>query len=343
MRVARGAWATGVVVAVVVGVAAGAAGLAVGSARTPEGLNAASAPTGFAIVLGPFDDARQVAVEPTAGGAATVAAGRGGTLTASSCRPGDSVASGTAPWSVDGAPILALATSEPLYRDLGVGSHGSDVEALQRELVRLGHDVVVDGRFAAQTGRAVSALRVANGLSKGTALPLGDVAWLPTPSATMAECAALGSKVSPVDALGQVRAGLVAARVSPLPEDLVAGARTLTIGDVTVPVDDNGAVGPPNLATLEALPQTGVTLETLGQTSPVALHGTLALADPLQTATVPASAVITDGSATCVASGGSTMPVQVVSSQLGQSVILFSTVTPPSAVDVSPDASLTCG
>lgn len=339
----RGAWATGVVVAVVVGAVAGAAGLAVGSARTPQGLGAASAPTSFPIVLGSFDDARQVTVDPTAGGASTVAAGRGGTLTASSCRPGSSVASGTAPWSVDGALILALATSEPLYRDLGVGSHGSDVEALQRELVRLGRDVAVDGRYGSQTGQAVWALRVANGLTKGTGLPLADVVWLPAASATMTQCAPLGSKVSPGDALGQVGASLVAARVSPLPGDLVAGARTLTVGDVTVPVDEKGTVGQDDLAALSALPETGVALQTLGQASPVTLHGVLALADPLRTATVPASAVITDGSATCVAAGGSTTVVQVVSSQLGQSVVFFGQATPPSAVDVTPDASLTCG
>lgn len=343
MRVAKGTWATGVVVAAVVGVVAGAAGLAVGAARTPEGLGAASAPTSFPIVLGSFDDARQVTVEPTAGGAATVAAGRGGTLTASSCRPGSAVASGTAPWSVDGAPILALATSEPLYRDLGIGSHGSDVEALQLELVRLDYQVGVDGRFGSQTGRAVSALRVANGLIKGTGLPLADVVWLPAASATIAECASLGSKISPGGALGQVGATLVAARVSPLPADLVAGARTLTVGDVTVPVDEKAAIGQGDLAALSALPETGVALETLGQASPVGLHGILALADPLRTATVPASAVITDGSATCVAAGGSTTVVRVVSSQLGQSVVFFGQATPPSVVDVTPDASLTCG
>jgi hypothetical protein len=123
----------------------------------------------------------------------------------------------------------------------------------------------------------------------------------------------------------------------------VPGSRTLTIGGLSITVAADGTIAEKDLPALAALPETAVTLETLDQASPVPLTGTLSLADQLTTATVPASAVVADGSLTCVSTGRSTAKVRVVSSQLGQSVISFGTATPPSSIDTQPDPTRTCG
>ncbi len=330
-------------VAFVVAGVAGGAGYAVGAARTPDIVATAAAPHEFPVTMGAFADPHQVNVTPTAGPAVTIVTHRAGTLTGSSCLAGSPIRSGTTPWAVDDAPLLALATAEPLYRNLSEGSRGADVKSLQDELVRLGYSVEADGVYGGQTGRAVSAIRQANGMGKGTTLGLSDVVWLSTPAPVMASCAALGAELAVGQTLGDATPTLVAARVNPMPTALVPGARTLAVGDLTLAVDGSGAVGEQDLLALGSLPQTALALATVGQSSPVQLSGTLTLTDPLTTATVPASAIVVDGSTACVAAGGLTIPVQVVSSQLGQSVIRFGEAVPPKLVDIQPDPSLTCG
>lgn len=324
-------------------VAAGFAGFAVGAARTPPDLRTDTPPAVFPVVLEPFDDPRQVTVVPVPGPATTIAARRSGTLTRSACRVGDRVVSGSAPWAVDGRPVLALATAEPPYRDLGPGVRGTDVESLQGELVRLGYEVAVDGVYGPQTGRAVAGLREANGLAVGTSLPLVDVAWLPETEPVMAACAPLGAVIPVGGALGESRPTLLGARVDPLPTDLVPGGRTLQVDDQSFPVDGAGEVAAVDLPALAALPITAAALETMDRATEVPLSGTLALTEPLTTATVPASAVLHTGSQACVAAGGTTTPVRVVSSTFGQAVVSFEDGVPPEQVDVEPEASLSCG
>jgi peptidoglycan hydrolase-like protein with peptidoglycan-binding domain len=322
--------------------AAGFAGFAMGAARTPDALAPASAPATFPVVLEAFADARQVTIVPTLAPVASITARRGGIVTRSTCAAGRPIASGTAPWSIDGTPVLALATAEPLYRDLKADLKGNDVTALQRELSRLGYAVHADGVYGTATERAVSELRRARGLGKGTDLALGDVTWLSAPQLTMASCAAVGSEITPGGTLGQTRPALLAAQVQPLPQHLVPGTRTLTVGELTIAVDATGAIGQADLPAFGALPLTATAVEALGQGVQVPLSGTLALADPLTTATVPASAIIASGAQTCVSSGGSTLRVEVVASQLGQSIVSFGSAAPPAAVDTQPDAALTC-
>lgn len=53
--------------------------------------------------------------------------------------------------SVNDLPLISLATSRPLWRDLVAGDTGLDVRALRAELTRLGYRTTVDGRFGALT------------------------------------------------------------------------------------------------------------------------------------------------------------------------------------------------
>jgi peptidoglycan hydrolase-like protein with peptidoglycan-binding domain len=59
---------------------------------------------------------------------------------------------------LNGRPVLAVVGSFPFYRDLVVGDTGPDVEQLQDAVRGCGFPVRVDGRFGAETERAVRAV-----------------------------------------------------------------------------------------------------------------------------------------------------------------------------------------
>src|SRR5690606_16748578 len=101
-----------------------------------------------------FDDRRQVAFTAEQSTGVALTTRDEGLVTRTTCAPGAVVASGSSPLTLDDRPVVALATSEPLWRDLGPGAKGSDVKALQTELARLGHAVKPDGVYGRTTSVA---------------------------------------------------------------------------------------------------------------------------------------------------------------------------------------------
>lgn len=86
----------------------------------------------------------------------TPPAGRAAVVTAAPLAPGEIV-----PWcspaiEVAGRPLLVLPGAIPAYRDLEPGDTGDDVRQLQEALSACGEDVRVDGKYGAETARAVS-------------------------------------------------------------------------------------------------------------------------------------------------------------------------------------------
>jgi peptidoglycan hydrolase-like protein with peptidoglycan-binding domain len=72
---------------------------------------------------------------------------------------GDELAEGDVALEVTGRPVIVLEGILPLYRALGPGMKGPDVEQLQEALIRLGYDPgPVDGVYADQTAEAVRSL-----------------------------------------------------------------------------------------------------------------------------------------------------------------------------------------
>ena len=88
-----------------------------------------------------FDDARTVELALTLGADVSLTAPASGRVTALTCRPDTPFSSGGSNLSINGAPLLNLATAVPLWRSLGVGDEGADVLALREELIRLGSNV----------------------------------------------------------------------------------------------------------------------------------------------------------------------------------------------------------
>lgn len=284
-----------------------------------------------------FDDVRQVELRATSGAAGKLIATRSGTVTSSACVPGAAIASGSVLATVDGKPVVALATQMPLYRDLVVGSKGADVTALRAELHRLGKTTSPGGGAA---DRAL--LRAATALVGPAAavLPKGSFAWIPAQTAVPATCEApTGSTIAAGASFGDLVPAVTRVDLATVPADGLPGDRVITIGPVTAPVPKAGITDAATLAKIVATPAFATYTQSDGKAP---LQGQWRLATPLRVANLPASAIQAAGGATCVAVGGKATPIRVLGSTLGRSIVTF-TGTWPTAVDVTPPPGLTCG
>lgn len=320
-------------------VALGGVGVALfGPPPQPRGSEQAAPPSSWPAEATVFADERVVQATPVMAPVARVLVERAGTVTALACTPGEALVAGSAPLHVDGAPVVALATQVPLWRDLAVGSTGEDVAALQRELQRLGHDVAVDGTYGQGTGAAVAELWRGLGVAKpSTALPRADVVWLPADELEVGECTlTLGEALAPGDALATGMPRVSALRFE-APAGAVPGERTMTFAGVTVPLDP-GAGGsvtvsdPALLAAVAASPE--LALVTSGVVEGASLALSYALAAPLDLLAVPPAALADlNGAAGCLVIDGAGVGVEVVSSSLGLSLVsLPDGVAPPAEV-----------
>ena len=260
-----------------------------------------------------------------------------GTVTAVACRPGRTLNSGDVLGAIDGKPLRLLATSVPPWRDLRRGDRGPDVSAVQVELRRLGFDVADTGRADTATALAVRQwladgdtqlwARLTGG-DTSLVLPLEAVVWSPKVAVTPITCglrlgaamAAGDAALTPAPEISQVT---IDGYVSVLP----GRSRTLTIGSVTVPVEEGGTVTADDaLRALVSTPE--FTAWLLATDENRRLEGTLALDSPVLAASVPPAAVV--GAASdqpcLIGADGSVTPVVVVSSQLGLTLVTPSRV-----------------
>lgn len=331
----------GFVVVVLVAVA-GVAGYAIGTVRTPAQFATATPPEDFPVTLEPFSDLRRVRVQLTRGDPIALTLTGAGRVTKSACAPGTPIQSGTVTWSVEGEPMLSLHTSEPMHRDLAAGARGSDVAALQAELTRLGFEVANDGVFDPATERALDALRASQGVSQADGLTMAQVIWLPAPQIRPATCASLGAVLQTGDKIATGESPLVGAQVKPVPEGMTSGKRTLRIGDGTVAVTAEGQVPGEALAALALEPLVASALASPNDEA-LLVEARLELATPVEGASLPASAVLTNGG-TCVVSGDDrVLAVAVLSSVVGQSIVSFAADDPPQSVRITPSRELSCG
>ncbi len=265
-----------------------------------------------------------------------------GLVTSSTCMPGREAISGTSAFSVNDQPLIYLSTSRPVWRDLSIGARGQDVEALQAELKRLGYAVKVDGTFGRSTLAAVVQMaRKAGDDSERlrAGVPHSAIVWLPAPSVIVETCdALLGATVAAGDGLATLPPILASAAVKPLPSEVMAGSRVIVAGDLTLPLDSSGTISG-NYHLLKLAQSSAYRAFRDGQTGagpgPVAqAPGTASssgsamsveyrLAEPLDALSVPAAAVYdVKGAQACVMAEGSSIPVTIADSQLGQTLIV---------------------
>lgn len=297
------------------GVAAGAMVLGEG---VPSSVAAPDRPRVAPVAVETYDGLRRATATPQVAEPTTLTLGAAGRVRSSLCVPGATIASGTSLLLLDDRPVLALTTAAPLWRDLDVGARGQDVADLQAELARLGHAVTVDGVYGPGTRAAVRALLAGIGVARPSgALVASDVVWLPVPEVTVTGCPAAVGEAFEGGEVATVGGGLTAVEIGG--RDPVEGLVARFEG-VSAPVKaDRTVTDPAFLAAVEASPA----LDFAQEEGTGTLEIELALAEPVQVAVVPPSAVFgLTGPAGCVATGdGAVLPVRVVASALGQTLV----------------------
>ncbi|MDR0593443.1 MAG: peptidoglycan-binding protein [Bifidobacteriaceae bacterium] len=124
----------------------------------PSSVSAPREPAFATIQEVSFDNNRAAEIEATiVEGYAVLSPGGGSMVTAVSVAVGDTVRAGAQLYSVDGVAVWAVAGVTPLYRALGPGDKGGDVETLQAFLNAYFADdrLAVTGKVDADTGRAI--------------------------------------------------------------------------------------------------------------------------------------------------------------------------------------------
>lgn len=331
--------ALALVTSAAVGAAATAAVL---SPFAPASVSAAQTPAELPVTAQSFLDARAVSITADLGAARPVTVPVAGTVTALSCTVGRPLTSGSSPVAVDGVPLVALATTVPLWRDLAKGASGADVTAVQQALVALHQPLAKPyGTVTTQTLTAWQHVLSAAGVRStqpAQKIQRSQVVWLPDAAAPVLTCPlALGADVAPGASLATVSPQLNAARLVSMPSPLAPGARVLRVGGLAVHVDASGAIT--DRRELTALSRsTAVTAAT----DPHAITASLELAAPSKVAVVPPSAVVgPDATHTCVVSHNQAIRVAVLGSQLGESYVTFGD-NPPTSVVVDPPRATPC-
>lgn len=353
-RVQRGpsAW-RGWVITAMLGVSLGALSgwLLVAQPGTAAIDNAPTTAATYPLTAVEYDDGRNVPLTVTRGDDRDLTVAATGTVTAVACTPGDAWVSGDTPLSIDGSPLVTLALSTPLFRDLVGGERGPDVEGVQAALARLSYEPGDSGRFDWQTRVAVAKFLKDRGVAASDsvhgALRLSDIIWLPTSETPIATCAVqVGDRVdafAPIATMSHTATAISAT----LPADLMPGERTLTVGGITHGLDDEGrltdsAAVTEMLATPVLRSYTDALRDDPDTSAPT---GTIALASPLTAFAVPPSALsdVSTGSA-CVHSDDQSYRVKIISSSLGLTYIAFGEDNAaPQSVTVIAAKDATCG
>lgn len=331
-----------VVAAALVG--AGGVGAASYAAATaalePESLSQAQTPEYVTVTSTKYDDKRAVQVKLEYGTPQLALANRGGMITHSTCAVGSAIESGSSPLHVDGQPIIALATSTPLWRNINPKTKGTDVDALHEAFRTLQLDAPKPGEAADQ--RTISAWielrkRANHPKPETKTLALADTLWVPATKPPATQChAGTGTRINPANPLITYQPTVTTARIVTMPNNLAPGQRKLTISGKEIPLNPDGTIT--DLATLS-----GVTHQQTQPNNPNEAATTpaeLTLTTPVDVTVVPPSAVAGQGTSCVITPTGPT-PVTVLNSRMGQTYI--TAAQPISQVATTPDATKTCG
>lgn len=318
------------VVAIAVPLCAGVAlGALVFRPVSPQGLEEAPGVVEVPVTQRVVDDQRSVQLALTLGPSTSLKTPVAGLITSANCRAGESISSGDQVMTLDDQRLYALATSMPLWRDLTLGDRGEDVVALQTELERLGYGVFPDGEVGPRTLRATAEFLGMSDpatLRAYTTISRTSFVWLPTSSVVPTSCeAVVGDYLGEHDEIAVLGRSLEQARVADMPADLLPGQRLLSIDGQTISVDEAGVVDDPDqLRVLQMTPSYQRWLSALSEEPASALEASLVLAEPATVSSVSPSVIYeVDGTSACVLDKGTPRPVTIVSSELGQTFLIF--------------------
>ncbi|MCS4277847.1 hypothetical protein M2390_003062 [Mycetocola sp. BIGb0189] len=330
-------------------VCGGAVAGALATASTvPESLRPANAVTQAIVSERSFDDSRAVELRISGGAQRALRAPITGRVTALACTPGTEIARGSAPFSINGVPALALGGPQPPWRDLVAGDAGTDVSALRAELRSLGFTVPEQGRVDARLLTAMNSLLTKAGVTPAdeSVIAQANIAWISPGPAGITGCPlGTGEQVEEGRTLIALADNLSAVTLSTLPENPVEGARVVEVNGQRYPIDeDTGAVTDPE-AQAAIIAGERVSAEHSTEAGATRTLGArYILVEPVTAwVTAPSALYNIEGAAACVAAGRQTYRVSLLGSQLGQTFIRFAEgFTPPAALDLNPNAARAC-
>jgi hypothetical protein len=328
------------VVLVAVAACASAATTAATLTSPPEDLKAAPRTSEIPVGQDHFDDAHNVQLSVTTAAPARLFAPGPGKVTSFACAGGSTVRSGETPFSLDGNPKLALATAIPLWRDLPRGTRGDDVRAFQDELSRLGFSLEADGVVGRNTIDAAEAVfaRIGATLESGV-VSVGSLVWIPAATVTTSTCeTSVGADVQPGAVLATFATMAPKVSIVDLPTDLLPGPRLVKTSNSRFQVDLDGGV---HVADVSAL---GIAINPDSPDSnSKPIEAEMILAVPIAVSVVPPGAVYNvQGSHGCVSSKGVRYRIQILGSQLGETLVNFVKGQAPTHVDTPPKHTASC-
>lgn len=311
----------------------------------PQTLGVPDEPTTVAVEAGEFFDEQHVTLELISEDALELLSPREGVLTTLECPAGATWRSASIVASVNGRPLIGMFLSYPPWRDFVDGTRGQDVESLQSELIRLGYHLEADGTYGNETKLAVRSLFKDLGIDGGRSeLHLTDLVRLPDVEVPIADCSLpLGSPVTRETVLGSTPRTVSEVVLVDVPADLVPGERVLAIANREFAVSHTMTITDPDV--ISELTETPDFVAHVNN-SDVPILGRLKLSTPMQVIRVPAGAVIGAGTTeVCVRSEGKPLPVSIVGSSLGSTLIALddAMASPPTLIDIpSSTASVRC-
>lgn len=309
--------------------------------ETPESISPTKQQITASVGTRDFDDATGVVLDISQQPATILTAPVSGRVTTLNCITGQTINSGDTLLSINGTSLIALSTSTPLWRDLPTGTTGADVTALQQELQRLGKLTQVSGKIDSTTRQAVASL-LGRKNSDITSISPNDFIWLPEGINTVQECLInLGGQMEIGAEILKLQPRISSIQISNRPPETITGERILQIDGQNFPV--NGEGGITDASHLAQVQQTSSYIGWLNNPEAGQMRGQYKLATATTVNTVPPAALYNINASTgCLTDGKEAYRVNILSSQLGNSIVQFEANQKPKEVLVKPEEPPAC-
>lgn len=259
-----------------------------------------------------------------------------GTLINSKCSPGEKITSGNVPFVINQTPVLALATTHPLWRDLSIGDSGDDVASLQTELQRLGKQVELNSKVDKKTLEAFKETLKANGYAvdpKIQTISIAQILWLPEQEFTIGECESqIGEEVQALQTIVNSSSKIQSLTLK-IPQDATSGPRIIEFNGVQTAATETGTITDENF--LAAIDQTLILQEQIDKPQEISVE--YKLIEPIEAYTVTPAAIfgIQNDKACIKLSKNTKHEIKILDSRLGMTIFEY---LDPKPTDVAPEA-----
>lgn len=262
-----------------------------------------------------------------------------GVVTGINVDPGDEVKQGSTLYTVNLRPVVVAEGKVPAFRSIGSGTEGADVAQLQRMLAaRAGYAGPIDGYASWSTVEAIMRWQETMGVARSGVVELGDVVFVPQLPTRVALDDAIVYRGATLSGGEKAIQGLPAAPTFSVPVT-DAQARMIPAGTRVELTSPSGAEWVAFAGGQSTDPETAtvtVALEAEGDGAicgdhcaevPVVgdalLGARIVTVETVEGLVLPSAALVTDatGDIAVIAADGERIPVEVIASARGMSVI----------------------